>query len=113
MDLGDGTRNCGRMTVTGASQSYKLMVAMIIPYWSFGGRFKCIAKSVKDRCQCGQRNTGKIVNGNETLINEFPMMAGLVDVENKALICGATISKITLYSLLQYKSHFYQFPGIL
>jgi len=33
----------------------------------------------------------KIVGGTETGINEFPMMAGLVDLESARIICGATI----------------------
>ena len=93
MDLGDGTRNCGSVTVTGTSQSNKLTIAMVTTFWPFGGRFMCNLKLIKDKCQCGQRNTGRIVNGVETVINEFPMMAGLVDAETKALMCGATISK--------------------
>lgn len=33
----------------------------------------------------------KIVGGVETEVNEYPMMAGLVDPEEKSVYCGATI----------------------
>lgn len=92
MDLGDGTRNCGKVNFTGLSQSRRISIALFISYFSFGGKFKCTLKTAVDHCKCGQRNTGKIVGGNETLINEFPMMAGLVDANTMDLMCGASIS---------------------
>ncbi|KMQ86525.1 venom serine protease, partial [Lasius niger] len=33
----------------------------------------------------------RIVGGNETGVNEYPMMCGLVDSTNKELYCGCTI----------------------
>ncbi|XP_065349567.1 venom serine protease-like isoform X2 [Cloeon dipterum] len=42
-------------------------------------------------CSCGRRSANRIVGGTETGINEFPMMAGLVDLESSQVICGATI----------------------
>uniref|UniRef100_T1HA59 Peptidase S1 domain-containing protein n=1 Tax=Rhodnius prolixus TaxID=13249 RepID=T1HA59_RHOPR len=33
----------------------------------------------------------RIVGGRETLKNEFPLMAGIIDMEKKFLFCGATI----------------------
>ncbi|XP_014477082.1 PREDICTED: venom serine protease 34-like [Dinoponera quadriceps] len=48
-----------------------------------------------NNCKCGWKNAPKykpaIVGGEETGVNEYPMMAGLVDSEKKELYCGATI----------------------
>lgn len=33
----------------------------------------------------------RIVNGHETGVNEYPMMAGLVDFSNKQIFCGTTV----------------------
>lgn len=33
------------------------------------------------------------MGGSETLVNEFPMMVGLVDLANSKVYCGGTISK--------------------
>ena len=33
----------------------------------------------------------RIVNGHETGVNEYPMMAGLVDTQMKEIFCGATV----------------------
>lgn len=57
-----------------------------------GSRFHCEVSVVIDTCVCGKRNTEKIVGGSETVINEFPSMAGIID-GNEGIICGATISK--------------------
>jgi hypothetical protein len=58
----------------------------------FVGRFKCTMKAVEDPCRCGQKNQGKIVGGMPTAPNEFPMMAGLIDIILGQIYCGATIS---------------------
>lgn len=59
-------------------------------------RFHCVMKAIPDTCECGKRNNGRIVGGNETLINEFPSMAGVVDGIS-GIICGATISTYYMY----------------
>nr|XP_012226054.1 PREDICTED: venom serine protease-like isoform X1 [Linepithema humile] len=57
-----------------------------------GGRFLCELKTENPSdCQCGWKKTTKIVGGEETGVNEYPMMAGLVDSENRVIYCGATI----------------------
>ena len=33
----------------------------------------------------------RIVNGHETGVNEYPMMAGLVDSQTRQLFCGTTV----------------------
>jgi hypothetical protein len=56
-----------------------------------GSQFHCEISAVVDSCVCGRRKRGKIVGGEETNVNEFLSMAGLIDgVEG--IICGATIS---------------------
>nr|QHB21557.1 venom S1 protease 12 [Platymeris rhadamanthus] len=42
-------------------------------------------------CSCGWTNKARIVGGRETLKNEFPLMAGIMDMDKKHLFCGATI----------------------
>jgi len=43
-------------------------------------------------CSCGQARRGnRIVNGEETEVNEFPWMAGLVSAWGDSVFCGATL----------------------
>lgn len=42
-------------------------------------------------CDCGVQNRGRIVNGQETGVNQYPSMAGIVDVNERLIFCGATI----------------------
>ncbi|XP_025161449.1 venom serine protease 34 isoform X2 [Harpegnathos saltator] len=63
-------------------------------YYTQGGKFWCHLRSEKplDDCRCGWKNPAPaIVGGKETGVNEFPMMAGLVDSVERILYCGATI----------------------
>ncbi|XP_014477083.1 PREDICTED: venom serine protease-like [Dinoponera quadriceps] len=64
-------------------------------YYTQGGRFLCQMQTEKpfdeNNCQCGWKNPTRIVGGEETGINEYPMMAGLVDSGKRELYCGATI----------------------
>jgi len=47
----------------------------------------------KTNCTCGWANkdTERIFGGEETKVNEFPYMAGLINPETKFLFCGGTI----------------------
>ncbi|KAH0949026.1 hypothetical protein HN011_009426 [Eciton burchellii] len=60
---------------------------------TLGGVFLCEAITVADdyNCQCGWKNPTRVVGGEETGVNEYPMMAGIVDSEERLLFCGATI----------------------
>ncbi|XP_014477136.1 PREDICTED: venom serine protease-like [Dinoponera quadriceps] len=68
-------------------------------YYTQGGRFLCQMQTEKpfdeNNCQCGWENPAKIktriVGGEETGVNEYPMIAGLVDSGKRELFCGATI----------------------
>lgn len=72
------------------------MVGLFSDRTSRGGRLRCFLQATPNNCVCGIRNRGRIVGGTETLVNEYPMMAGLVDAVERAIICGATISKLIL-----------------
>lgn len=57
-------------------------------------RFLCSLTAVRDSpppCDCGRRNEMRIVGGIETGVNEFPMMAALIDPVIRRVFCGATI----------------------
>lgn len=75
-----------------------------------GSRIRCTITAVIDSCVCGKQNTGKIVGGNETAINEYPSMAGLTDVK-EGIFCGSTISTIGSYCFTQgiIESYFHSF----
>ncbi|XP_055705662.1 venom serine protease 34-like [Phlebotomus papatasi] len=80
---------CGTTRFTAQSTGNTLVVGFRSPRTSLGGRFLCRISARP--CQCGQRRSSRIVGGTETGINEFPMMAGLVDSRIGQVICGATI----------------------
>uniref|UniRef100_A0A182N2U5 Peptidase S1 domain-containing protein n=1 Tax=Anopheles dirus TaxID=7168 RepID=A0A182N2U5_9DIPT len=82
---------CGTSTFTLQSTGNQAVFALRSPTTSTGGRFRCQVVAQAPKCSCGLRRTSKIVNGVPTLVNEFPMMAGLVDSKSKAVFCGATI----------------------
>ncbi|GAB1860366.1 Venom serine protease 34-like [Camponotus japonicus] len=62
---------------------------------SQGIKFLCkieVEKVLDKNCSCGKKKTTRIVGGNETGVNEYPMMAGIVDLQDpKIIYCGATI----------------------
>ncbi|XP_055606906.1 venom serine protease-like isoform X2 [Uranotaenia lowii] len=84
-------RFCGQSTFVVQSTANSLVLALRSQRTSSGGRFRCQISSVLPPCDCGRRKTVKIVNGVPTLVNEFPMMAGLVGLTAKMVFCGATI----------------------
>lgn len=56
------------------------------------GRVMCnVRVATRDDCDCGWSFRTKIVGGVETGVNEFPFMASLVNVVQRAHACGATI----------------------
>uniref|UniRef100_A0A1B0GL98 Putative trypsin-like serine protease n=1 Tax=Lutzomyia longipalpis TaxID=7200 RepID=A0A1B0GL98_LUTLO len=80
---------CGNIHVTQEAFGRTLVVGLRTPRTSRGGRFLCTITA--RACQCGQRRSTRIVGGTQTGVNEFPMMAGLVDSRIRTVICGATI----------------------
>lgn len=92
VDLADGEIYCGYMgSISLNSESTKMTISLKMGRLPLGSRFRCYLMSELDPCICGTRNQEKIVGGNESVINEFPSMAGLID-ETEGIYCGATIS---------------------
>ncbi|EAT41697.1 AAEL006692-PA [Aedes aegypti] len=89
--LAGATRYCGLSTFIVQSTVNKLTVGLRSQKTSSGGRFRCQIVANPPSCDCGRRRTTKIVNGMPTLVNEFPMMAGLVSLSARNVFCGATI----------------------
>uniref|UniRef100_A0A6B2EI46 Putative trypsin n=1 Tax=Phlebotomus kandelakii TaxID=1109342 RepID=A0A6B2EI46_9DIPT len=87
--LSGATSNCGTRRFSDQAIGNTLVVGFRTPRTSRGGRFLCTITARP--CQCGRRRTTRIVGGTEAGVNEFPMMAGLVDSRIGRVICGATI----------------------
>jgi hypothetical protein len=90
-DLRDGERYCGTGRVSFQSHSVDMVVSLQALSTSRGGRLRCFFSAIPNPCTCGMRNRGRIVGGTETLANEYPMMAGIVDTLTRNIVCGATI----------------------
>ncbi|XP_041970975.1 venom serine protease 34-like [Aricia agestis] len=86
---------CGRGSVTAVSTAQRLSIGLIISARSPGGRFMCTltaqADNTANQCSCGYKKRNRIVGGQETYPNEYPMMAGLVYVSQRQIRCGAVI----------------------
>ncbi|XP_053661500.1 venom serine protease-like [Anopheles marshallii] len=89
--LASATKYCGQNTFTLKSTGNRAVFALRSTTTSTGGRFRCQVVAEAATCKCGLRRTSKIVNGVPTLVNEFPMMAALVDSKSRSVFCGATI----------------------
>ncbi|XP_053680906.1 venom serine protease-like [Anopheles nili] len=85
------TKYCGDRTFTLQSAGNSATFALRSDTTSRGGRFRCQVVAQAPTCNCGVRRTSKIVNGVPTMVNEFPMMAGMVDSGSRIVFCGATI----------------------
>ncbi|XP_015436876.1 PREDICTED: venom serine protease 34-like [Dufourea novaeangliae] len=89
-------RFCGDGTLSLMSEGNTMTLTLTAPMTSAGGRLLCEVRAVKrpqdsTDCECGRRNPSRIVGGTATGINEFPMMAGLVDIKSREPFCGGTI----------------------
>ncbi|XP_029159495.1 venom serine protease 34-like [Nylanderia fulva] len=86
---------CGNETFSVESTGKVMIIEMSTAFWSSGAKFLCELQAIEeaedDNCKCGWKNPTKIVGGNETGVNEYPMMAGLVDPFQRDVYCGATI----------------------
>ncbi|XP_029036053.2 venom serine protease 34-like isoform X1 [Osmia bicornis bicornis] len=89
---------CGNRAFNISSDGPTMVVTFKSPLWSTGGRFLCEVEAVKrpedlisENCRCGWKNPTRIVGGVNAGVNEFPMMAGLVDSVNRIVFCGCTI----------------------
>uniref|UniRef100_A0A7G3AWM0 Putative trypsin-like serine protease n=1 Tax=Lutzomyia longipalpis TaxID=7200 RepID=A0A7G3AWM0_LUTLO len=90
-DFADGTRYCGTQAFTVTSTSNQMRVGLFAQPTSPGGRFYCTIQAVFNSCNCGRRKSTRIVGGQNAAVNEFPMVAALVDLTTRDLFCGATL----------------------
>ncbi|XP_062559127.1 venom serine protease-like [Armigeres subalbatus] len=90
-DLQDAYTYCGTGVIRESSVGSRLFMRIKAAPTSRGGRFLCTLSIVSQRCTCGKKKRTRIVNGVETMVNEFPMMAALVDIRSRGVVCGATI----------------------
>ncbi|XP_076175096.1 venom serine protease 34 [Ptiloglossa arizonensis] len=87
---------CGNGTFSIESEESTMTITLWAPVWTKGGRFVCEARLIErpkdsEDCRCGWKNPSRIVGGNETGVNEYPMMAGIVDAHIRSVYCGCTI----------------------
>ncbi|XP_032688479.1 venom serine protease 34-like [Odontomachus brunneus] len=86
---------CGNDTFSVESTGKFMIVELSTTFWSSGVKFLCELQAVEDEqdpdCKCGWKKPTKIVGGVETGVNEYPMMAGLVDPYEREVFCGGTI----------------------
>ncbi|XP_039305379.1 venom serine protease 34 [Solenopsis invicta] len=86
---------CGNETFSIESTGEFMTIELSTSFWSSGVKFLCELQAVdeieNDNCRCGWKKPTKIVGGMETGVNEYPMMAGLVDYFERDVFCGATI----------------------
>ncbi|XP_011879072.1 PREDICTED: venom serine protease 34-like [Vollenhovia emeryi] len=86
---------CGNETFSVESTGELMTIELSISLWSSGVKFLCELQALdeigNDDCRCGWKKPTKIVGGMETGVNEYPMMAGLVDPFQRDVFCGATI----------------------
>ncbi|KAK0085178.1 hypothetical protein PV325_005633 [Microctonus aethiopoides] len=90
-----GQRYCGTASFSVVSEGNQITTELYSSPISQGGQFVCTIEAINitnnQQCRCGWKNPSRIVGGKNTGINEFPMMAGLVDFILKIVYCGATI----------------------
>ncbi|XP_026332619.1 venom serine protease 34-like [Hyposmocoma kahamanoa] len=85
---------CGNGQITVVSDLQQISLGLMATN-SRGGRFFCrltaVPASVVDNCRCGYKKTNRIVGGQETGVNEFPMMVALADRSISEVKCGGVI----------------------
>ncbi|XP_014475331.1 PREDICTED: venom serine protease 34-like [Dinoponera quadriceps] len=86
---------CGSDPFSIESTGKFMTIELSTSFWSSGVKFLCELQAVEDdqdlSCKCGWKKPTKIVGGNETGVNEYPMMAGLVDRKRREVYCGGSI----------------------
>uniref|UniRef100_A0A182PP24 Peptidase S1 domain-containing protein n=1 Tax=Anopheles epiroticus TaxID=199890 RepID=A0A182PP24_9DIPT len=91
LDFSDAFTYCGAGRLQEKSNTNQMTIRLTSAPTSTGGVFSCNLSIPQQPCECGRKKQRRIVNGVETAVNEFPMMAALIDVKTKTVICGATI----------------------
>lgn len=97
----DSRNYCGTGTLSLVSQGNTIAIGLFATSNSAGGRFVCSLTAIQDSsaattesptiCDCGWKHETRIVGGQETGVNEYPEMAGLIDLITKEQYCGSTI----------------------
>nr|AXY94763.1 trypsin-like proteinase T2a precursor [Galleria mellonella] len=89
---------CGRGFMTVVSTGQTISVGLITSNNSPGGKFLCeltaerAGTSPNNRtCRCGYKKQTRIVGGEETAVNEYPMMVALVHSRTAEMECGGVI----------------------
>ncbi|KXJ67974.1 hypothetical protein RP20_CCG006956 [Aedes albopictus] len=90
-DLQDAYTYCGAGVIREKSVGNSLYMRIKAAPTSRGGRFLCTMSIIPEACSCGKKKMNRIVNGVQTKVNEFPMMAAMVDIKSRTVVCGATI----------------------
>ncbi|XP_033225050.1 venom serine protease 34-like isoform X2 [Belonocnema kinseyi] len=70
-----------------------MKIAFRSNYNTIGGRFLCYLLTIvpEENCRCGWKKPTRIVGGENTGVNEYPMMAGIVDLLYVHVFCGGSI----------------------
>ncbi|KAJ8710844.1 hypothetical protein PYW08_009359 [Mythimna loreyi] len=95
--LNNAETYCGTGSLANVTSTAQTISLGLIAAWnSAGGRFYCtvtpqVARPPTPSCVCGVRRQNRIVGGQETGINEFTMMAPLVDRRITQIKCGGVI----------------------
>ncbi|XP_055606902.1 venom serine protease-like isoform X2 [Uranotaenia lowii] len=90
-DLSDAYTFCGAGVIREKSVANSMFLQLQAAPKSQGGKFLCTMSIIPQSCSCGKKKLTKIVNGIETKVNEFPMMAAMIDVKTRIVVCGASI----------------------
>ncbi|XP_066600686.1 venom serine protease 34-like [Prorops nasuta] len=91
---------CGNSTINIESEDNLLEIRFHSQNTTTGGRFFCIVETIEEKqknpdCDCGITSSNRIVGGEETNMNEYSMVAALVDASNKSVFCtGAIIANL-------------------
>ncbi|XP_046609889.1 venom serine protease 34-like [Neodiprion virginianus] len=100
LQLADAHNYCGVGTFDTTSNGNNMNIVFTAFKGTSGGRFLCTLEATPNAssptCNCGWKKQSRIVGGTTTVVNEFPMMAGIVDVNKRLVFCGATIISPTV-----------------
>ncbi|XP_012253672.2 venom serine protease 34-like [Athalia rosae] len=93
LQLADAHNYCGTGTFSITSDNHDMNIVFTSLFGTAGGRFYCTleATTVNPTCNCGWKKQTRIVGGVRAGVNEFPMVAALIDLSNRLLFCGSTI----------------------
>jgi len=94
LQLTDAQNYCGTGTFSVTSTGNNMNIVFTALAGTAGGRFLCSLEATATttpNCNCGQKKQTRIVGGTSTGVNEYPMMAGIVDLQQRLVYCGGTI----------------------